>query len=120
MTNELKKQSVLETEEDIHLTLDGELNISDYVQEVKPTQDTIQDVCHWTNKQRETTRTRLAMWLVKGFGCSLGLTFMLMGVAAFNPNADKALIKDLIPQIITPQVTLLGVALGFYFATKEE
>jgi hypothetical protein len=67
----------------------------------------------------ELTRATLAMMLVKFLGGSLIATFLLMGAAAFNPNADKAFIKDLIPQAITPQVTLLGVALGYYFGAKD-
>ncbi len=102
-----------------YLTLDGDLNLSDYVQDTKPTLETTRNISAWANQNRETTRTRLAIWLVKIFGCSLGVTFLLIGVAAFNPNVDKTLIKEIIPQVITPQVTLLGVALGFYFGSKD-
>jgi hypothetical protein len=62
----------------------------------------------------------LVLWLVKLLGCSLLGTFILTGVATFNSKADKELIKDLVPQLITTQVTLLGVAFGFYFSNKED
>lgn len=97
-----------------------ELNLSDYLKDVPVSQKTNEELATWASKQRETTRTNLAMWLTKAFGCSLIATFLLMGLAAFNPRVDKALIKDLIPQVITPQVTLLGIALGFYFGAKEK
>lgn len=109
----------VEVQEQPALTLDGELSLSDYVQEVEPTEKTKTAIHQWAELQQETTRTKLAMTLVKFFGTSLVATFVLMGAAAFNPNADKAFIKDLIPQVITPQVTLLAVALGYYFGAKD-
>lgn len=102
------------------ITLHGELNITDYVQDVPLTQKSVKDVSDWTERHRETTRTKLVMWLVKLLGCTLVGTFVMTGVAAFSPKADKELIKDLIPQLVTTQVTLLGVAFGFYFGNKEE
>jgi hypothetical protein len=102
------------------LDLNGDLNISDYLRDVAPTKKVVQDISTWTDRQRETTRTKLVIWLVKILGCSMFSAFALIGAAAFSPQADKELIKDLIPQIITTQVTLLGVAFGFYFSSKED
>ena len=111
---------IMKVEERADLKIDGELNLSDYVQDIAPTPKTVREVSEWTVKHRETARTKLAMWLLTLFGGTLTASFILMGAAAFNPGADKGLIKDLIPQVITPQVTLLGVALGFYFTSKNE
>ena len=112
--------SMVKVEEKANLHVEGELNLSDYVQDIAPTPKTIREVGAWTEKQRETARTNIAMRLLTLFSGTLTASFVLMGAAAFNPNADKAFIKDLIPQVITPQVTLLGVALGFYFTSKKE
>jgi hypothetical protein len=102
------------------ILVDGSLAPSDYITDVPISQRTSEDLAAWTRKQREITRTNLAMWLIKVFGCSLAASFLLVGVTAFSPQGDKTLIKDFVPQIITPQLTLLGVAIGFYFGTKEK
>ncbi|MBW4429022.1 MAG: hypothetical protein KME50_32570 [Nostoc desertorum CM1-VF14] len=102
------------------IVLHKELNITDNVQHVPFTEKSVKDVSDWTERHRETTRTKLVMWLMKLLGCSLVGTFVLTGVVAFSPKADKELIKNLIPQLVTTQVTLLGVAFGFYFGNKEE
>ncbi|HEY9798721.1 MAG TPA: hypothetical protein V6D25_00060 [Leptolyngbyaceae cyanobacterium] len=107
--------------------LDGELNPSDYITSFPISQKMAKEIASEVAKQlaksteqRETTRSELAMWLAKVFGCSLGASFILIGLTTFNPNADKTAIKDLISQTITPQVTLLSFALGFYFGSNKE
>lgn len=117
----VQKQSTLtEVKVKPDISLDGELNISDYVRDVPVSPQTAEDLAAWATKQREVTRKNLAMWLVKVFGFSLGGTVLLAGTAAFVPTADKPFIKEIIPLVITPQATLLGVALTFYFTAKEE
>lgn len=101
------------------IVLDGELHISDYIGDAPLRKETDQELQRWAYRQREITRTRLATGLLKFFGCSLGVTFLLMSLMAFNANVDKTLVKNLIEQIFPPQVTLLGVALGFYFGSRE-
>lgn len=118
--NAQKETLMVKVEEKPNLHLDGELNLSDYVQDISPSSKTIREVNEWTVKHRETARTKLAMRLLTLFSATLTGSFVLMGIAAFNPNADKALIKDFIPQVITSQGTLLGVAVGFYFTAKKE
>lgn len=108
------------TKSEPDISSSGDLQISDDLQDVSPTNEIVKETSDWTDKQRETTRTRLVMWLVKLLGCSLLGTFTLTGVAAFSPKADKELIKNLVPQLITTQVTLLGVAFGYYFGNKED
>ncbi|MEH1777105.1 hypothetical protein [Nostoc sp.] len=107
--------------------LDAQLNLSDYITSVPISQKMTEEIAGEVAKQiaksaeqRETTRGKLAMWLVKVFGWSLGASFLLIGLTTFNPNADKTAIKDLISQTITPQVTLLSFALGFYFGSNKE
>lgn len=102
------------------LSLGGDLNISDYVQDLELNKKTAREVCHWSSQHRETTRTKLVLWLVRTFSLSVTITFVLLGVAAFNPKADRSAIKDLVSLGLTPQLTLLGVALGFYFRNQEE
>jgi len=102
------------------LNLERELDPSYYVGDSAPTLDTTRTIQEWLTQKRETTRTDLSMLLAKALVCFLAVTFILMSVAAFSPAADKAFIKDIIPLVITPQVTLIGVALGFYFGTKSD
>jgi hypothetical protein len=101
---------------------DRELPLDQYQFDTRPPVETIQEVQKWVAQQtgKEQTRTKLAMGLVKVFGGSLIGTFALMSVAAFIPSADKPFIKDIVPLLITPQATLLGTALGYYFGAKDE
>ncbi len=101
---------------------DRELPLDKYHFDTQPSVETIREVEKWATQQtnKEQTRTKLAMGLIKVFGGSLVGTFVLMSVAAFIPGADKSFIKDIVPQLITPQATLLGTALGYYFGAKDE
>jgi hypothetical protein len=101
---------------------DKELPLNKYHFDTQPSVETTQEIGNWVGRQtgKEQTRTKLAMGLVKVFGGSLVGTFILMSVAAFIPSADKPFIKDIVPLLITPQATLLGTALGYYFAAKDE
>jgi hypothetical protein len=69
-------------------------------------------------RKKELARVKLGDTLAKYQGFSLIATFVLMSLAAFNPSADKAFVKDLIPIVLGPQSTLLGVIVGYYFGAK--
>jgi hypothetical protein len=111
----------LSSEAEGDFPVDEKFSNRGHIYDARPTDETIREIAKWVaTQQRENTRTRLAMPLVKGFVYSIGLTFTLIGLVVLTPNADKNTVKELIPLIITPQVTLLGVTLGFYFGAKEE
>jgi hypothetical protein len=112
--------STVQEQNQVNLSLDGELNISDYVGDAPLAKKTAQEMDEWARKQREQTRTCLASRLSTLFGCTLLSTLIWVGAASFSEKADKTFIKDVIPLVITPQVTLLGVALTFYFTSKEK
>lgn len=118
--DEVQEIALAKVEAKPEMNVDGSLHISDYVGDVPISKKTSEELAVWTGKQRETTRTNLSMWLVKVFGGSLVASFLLVGATAFIPQSDKTFIKDFIPQVITPQLTLLGLAIGFYFGTKEK
>lgn len=101
------------------LFVDGDLTISNYVSDIEPPPAVKQEVREWIAKQKEVTRSQLALRLATILGGSILATYILMGLAAFSPVADKALIKDLNSQIVTPQVALFGVTLGYYFGKKD-
>lgn len=117
---EVQEIALAEIEAEPEMQVGGSLTPSDYLTNIPISQKTSEELAAEVGKQREATRTNLAMWLVKVFGCSLAASFLLVGITAFSPTGDKTFIKDFIPQIITPQLTLLGVAIGFYFGTKEK
>ena len=97
------------------IALIGQLDISNYITSVSPSKEVCQNVEDWVSKNRDRTRTKIANCLLTMFGTSLVTTFALVGVSSLMPNSDKGLLKDLLPLIITPQVSLLGVTIGFYF-----
>jgi hypothetical protein len=69
--------------------------------------------------QRESTRTQISVWLLISFSGSIAASYIMVCVAAFLPGIDKTIITDSLPLLLTPQVTLLGVSLGFYFAKEK-
>jgi hypothetical protein len=97
------------------IVLDGQLDISNYIISVSPSEEVYKNVESWVDKNREGTRSKIANCLLTMFATSLVTTFALVGVSSLMPKSDKGLLKDLIPLIITPQVSLLGVTIGFYF-----
>ena len=97
------------------IVLTGKLDIDNYIISVYPSQEVCQNVEAWVGKNRERTRSKIANRLLTMFATSLVTTFVLVGVSSLMPNSDRGLLKDLIPLIITPQVGLLGVTIGFYF-----
>ena len=119
-SNALQQVALAVPEAKTDLVLHGELAISDYVGDVPASSQTIKDIENWSRTRREVTRTNLAMWLVKLFSVTLVGTGIVSAMAVFTPSADKALLKEVFPLLITPQATLLGVALTFYFTSKEE
>ena len=117
---EAQHSALVKNEVKPDINLEGELKLNDYISDVPASHKTIDELADWTSKQREMTRTNIATWLVKTFGCSLGVTFLMVGLAAFNPNADKTFIKDIIPLVLGPQVTILAGAVGYYFGSTKE
>jgi hypothetical protein len=93
----------------------GERDNDNYISSVYRSKEVCQDLEDWLSKNRDRTRTKIANCLLTMFGTSLVTTFALVGVSSLMPNSDKGLLKDLLPLIITPQVSLLGVTIGFYF-----
>jgi len=97
-----------------------ELSVTNYINDIELDRATKEGVKKTLVKERESTRKLLATWLVKIFGVSVIGNIFLAALLAFYPKADTSLLEKLLPIIISPQVTLLGVALGFYYGQKEE
>ena len=99
---------------DTNLMLNGELNLPDYIQVVQPTPGTVENLKAWVTLQHEVTKAKLLGDLTKGFGLTLAFSFVLIWTAVTNPEIDKEFIKEIIPLILTPQITLLGGAYALY------
>jgi hypothetical protein len=110
-------------QEERSLNLDGELDMTDYVQAIPPSQQTVEELAERSKAQfdqmQEETRSSLALRLVTIFGSTLVVTYLFVGITAVTPSTDKELIKDITSQVIPPQVALLGAALGYYFGSKK-
>lgn len=109
-----------EKQQETELSLEGELSISDYIQEVEPSEKTKQAIYAWTMQQREKTKEKVLLFLLKAFGTSLGGSFVLITVAFFNPSVDKNFVKDVIPLVIAPQATLFGGVFLAYTKTSKK
>ncbi|NEP90920.1 MAG: hypothetical protein F6K18_31195 [Okeania sp. SIO2C2] len=89
--------------------------IQNYISDKNLSPENQKHIYKWVKIEQEKTRKNIAEKLLVFFGASLGITYLLIGLASISPQSDKQFIREMIPIIITPQVTLLGVALGFYF-----
>lgn len=119
--NEVKPDLNLEGDISLNDLRERDISLNDLRIDVPASPKTIDAVADWTSKEKEKTRTHIAMWLVRMLVVSTAAIGLLIGLAVFNPNADKAFIKEMIPLVLPPQATLVGVAIGYYFgATKEK
>ncbi|NET27095.1 hypothetical protein [Okeania sp. SIO1I7] len=89
--------------------------IQNYISDKDLSPENKKHIYKWVKVEQEKTRKNIAEKLLVFFGGSLVITYLLIGLASISPQSDKQFIREMIPIIITPQVTLLGVALGFYF-----
>jgi len=103
------------------LSLEGELKLSDYIQEVEPNDRTRQAVYAWAVQQQEKVKERVLTTLLGLFAGTSVVSFILVGVAIVNPDVDKDFVKSTIPLLIAPQVTLFGGVFGAYvFRSKPQ
>ena len=119
-----RDSSLEEKKESSQIEIGSILRTHDGMQVVDLSPETVKAVFSGVKNRpevrREETRSQLATFLMVFFGLSLGLACFLVAVAAFNPQTDKEFIKSTISLIITPQVTLLAGALGFYFGSTSQ
>ena len=101
------------------ISLDGKLNPSDYVTSVPISQKTSSELSNYLAKQKEAVRSKLAIGLIQIFGLSSVASFLLILITTIYPPANQIETKDLILAVVTPQVTLLSVATGFYFGNNK-
>ena len=109
----LERQENLETKNQEIPDVDS--YTQNHISDKEPSPETRKNIYKWAKVEQEKTRKNIAEKLLVFFGASLGMTYLLIGLASISPQSDKQFIREMIPIIITPQVTLLGVALGFYF-----
>jgi hypothetical protein len=77
-----------------------------------------QEIQDWVAQRREGARGGIAITLIIFFGVSLLAEFLLIGLGAFYPQANSALIKDTLPLLINSLTSILSLALAFYFKDK--
>jgi hypothetical protein len=66
------------------------------------------------NRDREKTRSRIAVSVISIFGATLLACFSVLAVSVFHEKADKALAKDLAIILLNPATGLAAGAVGFY------
>lgn len=77
-----------------------------------------QEIQDWVAQKREGARGGIAIVLIVFFGVSLLAEFLLIGLGAFYPQANSALIKDTLPLLINSLTSIVSLALAFYFKEK--
>jgi hypothetical protein len=96
------------------LSIDGMLDISDYIKEVEPNDRTRQAIYAWAVEKQERTKEKMLTCMLGLLASTLTATFLMVGIAISNPDVDKQFVKDVIPLILTPQITLLSASFGAY------
>ncbi len=61
---------------------------------------------------------KISVTLIIFFGISLLAEFLLIGIGVFYPPSNTALIKDILPLMITSSNSLVCLALAFDFREK--
>jgi Arc/MetJ-type ribon-helix-helix transcriptional regulator len=69
-------------------------------------------------KVSKGARSGIAVTLIVVFGVSLLAVFLLIGLGAFYPQANVALIQDTLPLLINSLTSMLSLALAFYCINK--
>ncbi len=114
--NKVSHPEILENLEIKNLeTQDIDGYIQNYISDKDLSPENKKKINKWAKVEQEKTRKNIADKLLVFFGGSLAITYLLVVLASISPKSDKPFIREMIPIIITPQVTLLGVAFGFYF-----
>ncbi len=80
--------------------------------------ETRQNLEEWVSKKREAARGGIATTLIVFFGVSLLAEFLLIGLGAFYPQANTALIKDTLPLLVNSLTSIVSLALAFYFKDR--
>jgi hypothetical protein len=62
--------------------------------------------------------SKISVTLIVFFGISLLAEFLLIGVGTFYPQANTALIKDILPLMVISSNSLVCLALAFDFREK--
>jgi hypothetical protein len=132
------------TEDSIHIEVSGPLDVADYISDI-PFNESIdsgsiapikslaisdtprdvalqaqvkQEIQDWVAQKREGARGGIAIALIVFFGVSLLAEFLLIGLGAFYPQSNSALIKDTLPLLINSLTSIVSLALAFYFKEK--
>ncbi|WP_309729534.1 hypothetical protein [Chamaesiphon sp. OTE_75_metabat_556] len=125
------------TEDSIHMEVSDKLDVADYIFDV-PFDDPLQiseshqplvrdvalqpqvkqEIQDWIAQKREGARGGIAITLIVFFGVSLLAEFLLIGLGAFYPQSNTALIKDTLPLLINSLTAIVSLALAFYFKEK--
>ena len=71
--------------------------------------------------KNEDNKARLLIFLTGIFASSLVALISISYIALDKPDSVRSFVKDIIPILITPQVTLLGTAFGGYmWVTRDK
>jgi hypothetical protein len=124
-SSQLPRKSDLGIPEDQSENLESSFNeklleMSDYIQEVEPSKKTRESIQNWSIKNREDTEAKTLKGIFKLLTGSLSATFFIIAVSIANPQVDKNFVKDIIPLLISPQLTLLGGAFGTYVLRNRD
>jgi hypothetical protein len=88
------------------------------IRDLPPQPKIRRDLEAWVSPKRAGARSGITVTLIVFFGVSLLVEFLLIGLGAFYPQANVALIKDTLPLMINSLTSILFLALAFDFKDK--
>jgi hypothetical protein len=115
-----EKQHLLE------INLEAKLRINDFVGSIALTKIQGKQILESMNgsnsppSQHNETRVALIKGVIQLIGFSFCLSLPLVAFALSKSNADLILIKDLVLQLLVPQLASLSLMAGFYWKTKKD
>jgi len=112
MLNKLEKE--ISKIDQLDLSVTGELNISDYIRDVPPSEKVSLTLLAWKTKNAEDAKRKVLLSLTSVFGGSVVFSSCLIFLASINNNVDKLFVEKSVQALLTCQSGLVGTAYGGY------
>jgi hypothetical protein len=124
--HQIDETQLVEEQRKLEMNLEVKLEINDYISSFSLTKKESKEILKSINKSNSPSNqyNEARVILIKGItqliGLSFCLTLPLVAFALSKSDADLILIKDLVLQLLVPQIALLSLMASFYWKTKKD